>query len=267
MQSNFDTNFISINTKIDREHIKKLALVFEEDTLPELLMKIINISADDDSSPLASLKPVSKTHIPLGTFSSLLNIGYQLLNINYEISFPLSIVLSKKSIIKYQMIFRQLLQIHVISRHLNQCTSVELMPGIRSFDNLQTTLRPILILLASLKSKMIYFVNSLLSYIQFEVIDYHWNVFMYIFSRGDLPNFQLLETVMSSHSGFLDGCLKDLFLTNWKLFRILVKVLSNCMLFATLCIKISKEYSKDISLASETNEHDNTNGKLDVWHT
>lgn len=252
LQSNFDSIFSLYESKIDSKLMSKFSLGFQEDTLTDLLMNIIHISSNDAGVP-ALQRSASKNYIPLGMKFRFSSLGYQLLDINYEVSYPLSIVLSKKSMTKYQLLFRQLLQFHVISSQLSHCFNFESICGFRSLDIKYPSIKTSMIQMHLLKSKMIFFINSFLSYGQFEVIDYHWNDFVYVFSVERTSDSPLLEFVMNSHSKFLDGCLKDLFLTNWQLYRIISKILSNCMLFITTCNKISKDLG-NISCESLENE-------------
>uniref|UniRef100_M8BCV4 Gamma-tubulin complex component n=1 Tax=Aegilops tauschii TaxID=37682 RepID=M8BCV4_AEGTA len=97
-----------------------------------------------------------------------LNItGLETFCLGYKIPWPLSLVISRKALTKYQLIFRLLFHCKHVSRQL--CQAWQIQQGFRSVKILGTPILRSSILCRS----MLKFVNSLLHYLTFEVIQIH----------------------------------------------------------------------------------------------
>ncbi len=146
--------------------------------------------------------------------------GMDALTFDYRVEWPVSLVLSKKALTKYQFIFRHLLHIkHVESIILD---SWMVLQSLREL-NLGVEFSPYF----GLRHRMFLFVQSISYYMQIEILE---------------PNFSQLETqiakattvdeVIVEHDRFLDKCMKETLLTNPHLFKCLSKIMSTCQSFA-----------------------------------
>jgi gamma-tubulin complex component 2 len=197
-------------------------------SLTDQLMKIANMSAEDTTSSQPA--PEKDNAAPL--------TGLLALNLDCPVDFPLSILLSFKSMTKYQMLFRHLFSLSCLTRQLNQCLIPQSLPTIRLLETRFDILEETMSRMRALKSKMTFFLNVLNQYFHMDVLMHHWSEW-----HGRWSKLSTVEDFMSGHAKFLDSCLKEALLTNWKLFRILSKLFTNCSIFTTLCHKMEKDLS------------------------
>eukprot|EP01130_Rhizamoeba_saxonica_P016266 TRINITY_DN7486_c0_g1_i4.p1 TRINITY_DN7486_c0_g1~~TRINITY_DN7486_c0_g1_i4.p1 ORF type:complete len:655 (-),score=111.85 TRINITY_DN7486_c0_g1_i4:1776-3740(-) len=158
--------------------------------------------------------------------------GVEAFCLDYEVNWPLSIVISSKTMVKYQLLFRFFFYVKYVSRLLN--TSWKEQQNIRQYEyELRSN--------NYLRQKMAHFVNQLEYYMMFEVIEPAWGNFMH-----DLQNAETLDTVVKSHDEFLDICLRQCMLTESKLLDIIMKTLSVCHVYTyTYVNRIVKNWLND----------------------
>ena len=137
------------------------------------------------------------------------------LTLDYTVRFPLSLVISRKTILRYQLLFRFLLHL----KHVEQSLSVmwieqKTMPWRRSvphhlnFDRWR--LRVCL-----LRARMLAFVQQILAFTTFEVLEPNWRAL-----EGKLDKVTTVDQLLRDHVDFLDTCLKECMLTSSKLLRV-----------------------------------------------
>lgn len=146
--------------------------------------------------------------------------GLEAFTLAYRVRWPLSLVVSKKTLTKYQLIFR----------HLFFCKHVEMRLG-ETWANHQTLkeldLGPSFSRSFSLRHRMLHFVQNFAYYLMVEVIEPNWHQL-----ELKLQSVQTVDEVLRFHNAFLDQCLKECLLTNQQLLKLLTKLLSTCVLFA-----------------------------------
>jgi gamma-tubulin complex component 2 len=103
-------------------------------------------------------------------------LGIDAITLGYNITFPISLILNKKVITKFQMIFRHLFA----CKYLERCLTFTLLQGLKlsddsgSYENrMQSSIKNNM---AALCSKMLHFVQQMTYYMFFDVIEPHWNV-------------------------------------------------------------------------------------------
>lgn len=188
-------------------------------------------SSKANSVPATDEKPIS---------------GYEALELNYTVPFPLSLVISRKIIVRYQMIFRFLFSLRYLEAQLgaswkehNDASTVRhhsKIPQIESIKRRSWALR----------SRMLIFVQQLLYYATEEVIEPAWQALMMrIGSEADVAlatgsdeqeekraGVGTVDQLMVEHLDFLDTCIKGCMLTNHKLLRLYEKLTNASRLFA-----------------------------------
>lgn len=220
LQSYFD-HCISNGTSKNDSYISNTKLELSNYSFADQLTKIVKMSGDD---------AVNSKH------DAVLS-GLIALTLTCHYSFPLSIVLSMKSMTKYAMLFRHLLSCRSTQRQLDRT----LLPT--DVSNIRLLLQRMDIFNASagrlyhLKMKMSFFIRVISGYLFWDVLEHNWLKF-----EQESKSWNI-DDIISLHSTFLDSCLKECLLTNWKLFRIVSKLFSTCQLFVLLCKKINKELS------------------------
>ena len=137
------------------------------------------------------------------------------LMLDYHVKFPLSLVISRKTILQYQLLFRFLLHL----KHAEQTLSTMWIEqktspwrvGVPHHPELEKwRLRVFL-----LRARMLAFVQQILAFVTFEVLEPNW--------RGlevKLAKVTTVDQLLRDHSDFLDTCLKESMLTSARLLSV-----------------------------------------------
>lgn len=146
--------------------------------------------------------------------------------LDYKVKWPLTLILSFKSITKYQLIFR----------HLLFCKYVE-----RSLENLwltQQSTKELQVLgiqqhAFALRHRMLHFCKNYIYYMTVEVLEPNFLKLKQRLLNG-AGDINTIDDVMHAHGDFLDQCLKECLLTDHNLFRILTRLNQNNNFFARI---------------------------------
>ena len=168
-----------------------------------------------------------------------------------KVDWPLSLIISRQALIKYQILFRHLFFCKHVEKLL--CSTWQEQQVTKELDLGRAMGRSY-----ALRQRMLHFVQNLIYYITVEVLEPRWHslivdvkkaatvddVRMLLHKpavplgcflcqqsftfRGHLCALQVIQF----HQTFLDSCLKECLLTNPDLLKILTKLMMNCVLFA-----------------------------------
>ena len=191
-----------------------------ETTLTKALQRVVNITGIEQGESLQPLANQPVENDKNGT-------GFTSLQLDYLVPFPVSLVISRKTIWRYQALFRYLLSL----RHLESSLSVTWQTQTSGISwghkgasrKLEIWKRRVW----TLRARMLVFVQQLLYFCTAEVIEPNWTKFM---SRMNTPDdaaekrpggfSRTVDELMQDHVDFLDTCLKECMLTNSKLLRV-----------------------------------------------
>lgn len=136
--------------------------------------------------------------------------------LGYNVTFPLSLVLNKKVITKYQMLFRHLLNCNYLERSLSMTwlEGARKKSGVRKGDKLYHVSQ----LMSTLRGKMLHFIHQMSYYIFFEVIEPQWNAL-----EESIVKSETIDQLIKLHDDFLNSCLKECMLTNPKLVAVFIQ--------------------------------------------
>ena len=148
--------------------------------------------------------------------------GMEAFALDYKISWPLSLVVSRKELTKYQLIFRHLFFCNHVQRQLTRTwsshqTLKELDLGI----SLRTSY--------NLRQRMLHFMQNLIYYMMVEVLEPRHHIFL---ANIRSKNCSTMDNLVYQHTDFLDTCLKECLLSNHQLLKLLTKIMTVCLLFA-----------------------------------
>lgn len=174
----------------------------------KLVSEAIDVHVDRIQNSLAE----SDHHSPASDTEQQL-LCVDVFAMDFSPRFPVSLVLTRRSITKYQLLFR----------HLFRCKHAERVVG-RVWQTLRhETVSPG----ASLGQRMTQFLQSFAYYVAFEVIEPRWQVLWpQIQSATDV------DGLLHAHEDFLDSCLEECLLTNPRLIRQFSLLLRLCLDFA-----------------------------------
>ncbi|KAL3027884.1 hypothetical protein AAZX31_03G081500 [Glycine max] len=147
--------------------------------------------------------------------------GLETFSLSYKVHWPLSIVLSRKALIKYQLLFRFLFHCKHVDRQL--CGAWQVHQGVRALNTHGTAISRSSLLCRS----MLKFINSLLHYLTFEVIEPNWHL-MY----NKLQSAKSIDEVIQHHDFFLDKCLRECLLLLPELLKKVERLKSMCLQYA-----------------------------------
>ncbi|KAI4207879.1 MAG: hypothetical protein LQ348_000429 [Seirophora lacunosa] len=203
--------------------------------LIKFLMGVVNvrgIEQDDskDSGTTEKYRTPAAAHTSSTTEADSNMTGFEALEFKFSVPFPLSLVISSKTVLRYQILFRYLLSM----RHLEgllvnswedhnkvlSWTHRSKDPRLEMWKRRAWTLR----------SRMLVFVQQFTYYCTAEVIEPNWQRLMARVNGGqDLATAQdsgvkpkvnrTVDELMEDHVDFLDTCLKECMLMNSRLLR------------------------------------------------
>ncbi|XP_005091505.1 gamma-tubulin complex component 2 [Aplysia californica] len=174
--------------------------------------------------------------------------GLESFSFDYVVKWPTSLVISRKALTRYQILFRHLFYCKHVERQLcnvwmgNKQTKIYALSKSRWYSAA-----------FALRQRMLNFVQNFEYYMMFEVIEPNWHSF-----QQNMSKVSNVDDVLAFHSDFLDSCLKDCMLTSTELLRIVHKLLVVCVTFsnyvqrvsATTTVEAETERLRDSSLQS-----------------
>ncbi|KAF7502579.1 hypothetical protein GJ744_005470 [Endocarpon pusillum] len=254
-----------------------------EISLTQWLMKIVMVQGIDQDNQDSIVERYQATPAPSVTKEDDKEInGFDALEIDYTVPFPLSLVISRKTVLRYQLLFRYTLALRHLETMLVDCWSEHTKtqswihksssPRIEIWKRRAWTLR----------ARMLVFVQQMLFFATTEVIEPNWQKLMAKVDEAKAPDDfsdqtsqqeqqppvlpssntttktkRTVDELMQDHLDMLDSCMKDLGLTQGKLLKIHAKLMMGCTMFATYTSSLSRSlYAVDPDL---TNPNTTTN--------
>lgn len=172
----------------------------------------------------------SKSVGPSKSFAAI--FGLQL---DFNIPFPLSLVLSRKTILRYQLMFRHLVELKHIERMLDNSWVSQVKSKVWRHVSDNQELEEWKKRATRLRSKMLLFIQQVLYYFTLEVIEPNWGRF-----QDRLYEAKNADLLMAQHVYFLDTCMKESMLTNEKLLRVQMKLFTACRLLGEYMLQREK---------------------------
>ena len=213
--------------------------------LTQLVMRVVNVKGFDEEPAPDSADRYRTPATKPATDEEDKMTGFEALEFKFSVPFPLSLVISSKTVFRYQILFRYLLSM----RHLEgllvsswedhnkvlSWTHKSGDPKLEMWKRRAWTLR----------ARMLVFVQQTLYYCTSEVIEPNWQALMARVNGdekldrsgrpGSSKPTRTVDELMEDHVDFLDTCLKECMLMNSKLlkvchspFRILIHLTFDC---------------------------------------
>ncbi|KAI1852565.1 hypothetical protein JX265_013024 [Neoarthrinium moseri] len=214
-----------------------------EVSLIKMLQRVVNITGMEQGE---ALQPLSNQPVENDKNAN----GFTSLQLNYTVPFPVSLVISRKTIWRYQALFRYLLSLRHLESQLSTTWQLHHSGIVWSYRSSSRRLEIWKRRVWTLRARMIVFVQQLLYFCTLEVIEPNWQSLMSRLkskdgsSDGSGKPDRTVDELMQDHVDFLDTCLKGCMLTNGKLIRIHSKLMQTCTIFATYANWLSRELEK-----------------------
>jgi gamma-tubulin complex component 2 len=191
-----------------------------EVTLIKSLQRVVNITGIEQGE---SLQPVPNHPIENDKNAT----GFTSLQLDYAVPFPVSLVISRKTIWRYQALFRYLLSLRYLESQLSTTWQTQTRGVTWAHKSSSRDLEIWKRRVCTLRARMLVFVQQLLYFCTAEVIEPNWTKFMSrLQAKGEAqasspPKLtRTVDELMQDHVDFLDTCFKDCMLTNSKLLRV-----------------------------------------------
>jgi gamma-tubulin complex component 2 len=151
--------------------------------------------------------------------------GVEAFTLQYEVSWPLSIILSHRAITKYQLLARLL----YFSKHVERRLLTSWMSESHIFSA-RSGASPFGVYsggVSCLRHRMLHFMQNFVYYITLEVIGPREHEL-----QEALSSCEDMDGLLEAHEKFLDTCLRECLLASQSLLRILTKLMTTCLLLA-----------------------------------
>ena len=187
--------------------------------LTKSLQRVVNITGIEQGE---ALQPLSNQ--PVEHDKNV--VGFTSLQLDYNVPFPVSLVISRKTVWRYQALFRYLLSLRHLEAQLSTTWQTQTRGVTWGHKGSNRALEIWKRRVWTLRARMLVFVQQLLYFCTAEVIEPNWTKFMSRLKTkeevdGKRGGFmRTVDELMQDHVDFLDTCLKECMLTNSKLLRV-----------------------------------------------
>lgn len=175
--------------------------------------------------------------------------GLESFSFDYVVRWPVSLVLNRKALTRYQMLSRHLFYSKHVERQL--CNIWLKDKGAKGWCN--GGVGSLRAKAYALRQRMLNFVQNLEYYAMYEVIEPLWQQF-----ERDMANVCNVDEVLMLHSDMLNNCMKHCMLTNPKLLRTLHKLMIICVTFCNFMQKSSGHLSSKDDSQEDSESRKNT---------
>ncbi|KAK5998482.1 Spindle pole body component alp4 [Cladobotryum mycophilum] len=234
-----------------------------EITLINSLQRVVNITGIEQGEALQPL--ANQPAMEADKNAS----GFSCLQLDYSVPFPVSLVISRKTVWRYQALFRFLLSLRHLESQLSTTWQTHTRGVSWSHKGSNQELEVWKRRAWTLRARMLVYVQQVLYFCTAEVIEPNWTKFMSRLKtkeegQGQKAGFmRTVDELMQDHVDFLDTCLKECMLTNSKLLKVNSKLMQTCTIFATYTNWLSRELDKSEPDLSSTNKPPNMS--TDQW--
>ena len=201
-----------------------------EISLTNSLTRVVNISGIEQGETLQTPAAQPANDNDKGA------VGFNSLQLDYSVPFPVSLVISRKTIWRYQALFRYLLSLRYLEQQLVSCWQTHNRAPSWSHESSNKVLEMWKRRVFTLRARMLVFVQQLLYFCTAEVIEPNWQSLMGRLSAKDdskgatKPTVRTVDELMQDHVDFLDTCLKECMLTNSRLLKVRLHAISSTLL-------------------------------------
>ncbi|KAF8483402.1 Spc98 family-domain-containing protein [Russula ochroleuca] len=171
------------------------------------------------------------------------------LQLDFNVKFPLSLVISRKTILRYQLLFRLLLHLKHAEQALSTMWLDQQGPVWRRTD-VPPEFAAWRLRLFVLRARMLAWVQQILAFVTQEVLEPNWRAI-----EAKLSKVVTVDQLLRDHVDFLDTCMKECMLTSSKLLNAFSKLIVTCSTFALYSASFTKDANKAL-VAAETPEGD-----------
>jgi gamma-tubulin complex component 2 len=161
--------------------------------------------------------------VPISGMNSMQNYKcVDSFTLDYKVQWPLTLIISRRAITKYQLIFRHLFFCKYVERHLGNTWLLHQSTKELNLDGCFLNSY-------NLRHRMHHFCKNYVYYIVVEVLDPNFYKF-----KENLSKVKTVDEILELHNTFLDECLKECLLTDQNLLKILIKIFNCCFFLSRI---------------------------------
>ncbi|KIW81010.1 hypothetical protein Z517_04033 [Fonsecaea pedrosoi CBS 271.37] len=244
--------------------------------LTQWLIKVVNVQGMDQDNPDSMMDPYKTPATAQASANEKFKdekkkeeekdiIGFDALELDYTVPFPLSLIISRKTVSRYQLIFRYTLALRHLETQLVGCWSTHTKEKAWIHKSSDKRFELWKRRVWTLRSRMLVFVQQMLFFATAEVIEPNWQKLMVKVDDAERDDFEetrsglnpktkpTVDELMQDHVDMLDSCMKDLGLTQARLLRLHAKLMTGCGMFASYVEHVTKSiYEADTSIQSKS---------------
>jgi gamma-tubulin complex component 2 len=203
-------------------------VIMHETPLTDWLMKIVSVTGLDQDAATGAISAYTPATQMSSSEKDTKIIGFEAMVFDYAVPFPLSLVVSRVTLTRYQLLFRYLLSLRHLESLLvgawNDHSKGVSWKHHSSNPRIERAKRKAW----TLRARMLIFVQQLIYYCTAEVIEPNWQSLMNRLNAGGGTSNggsgegvkRTVDELMQDHVDFLATCLKECMLTNSKLLRV-----------------------------------------------
>lgn len=244
----------------EESHAAAVSCVLLPYSLTNQLLRILSVSGSAVTLSREGAAELAAAAHPSKTRDARLTVA-DALALDYDAPWPVCLVLNRRVITKYQLLFRQLLHLHVAARGVEQAWRehqriARECAGAASSSATTTTVTTdddrghgaaevwdALRVACGVRARMLTLLHNVLHYFTVEVIEPRWSEF-----ERAANNAATVDELMQAHDEFLDTCLKECLLTNVRLLKAMGKAVHVCEVFAAY----SRSFANAVQAAAST---------------
>ncbi|KAJ5907663.1 hypothetical protein N7495_000345 [Penicillium taxi] len=227
--------------------------------LTKWLMQVVSVSGIDQDHPEAALVKQQASAARAADDDKNIS-GFEALELDYSVPFPLSLVISRKTVLRYQLIFRHLLSLRHLETQLVASWAEQNKGATWRHKSSDPRLEKWKRRTSNLRAKMLVFIQQMLYFSTSEVIEPNWVALMDRINGADANGSEVtvngtkqgnrtVDELMQDHVDFLDTCLKECMLTEAKLLKIHSKIILCCTMFASWTTSSSSSLTRFLVVA------------------
>ncbi|KAJ9125516.1 hypothetical protein QFC22_000477 [Naganishia vaughanmartiniae] len=180
------------------------------------------------------------------------------LSIDFDVKFPLSLVISRKAITRYQLVFRFLLNLKYLESLLTSMwmehRQVLWRTRLEAPDMERWKRR-----IYNLRAQMLQWVQQMLTFTTQDVLEANWKRL-----EAKLAKVQTVDQLIQDHVDYLDVCLKECMLTTDRLLPPLMKTIGTVLQFAQYQPSLNRTMQKYLADPRAEGEISKVNARWNV---
>ncbi|KAK0527368.1 gamma tubulin complex Spc97/GCP2 subunit Alp4 [Tilletia horrida] len=181
----------------------------------------------------------------------------ELLQFDIAVKFPVSLIISKKNILRWQFVQRCIIHLKVSERQLAEVWLEHQEDVWREKTPSHPELQRWKTRVFQLRHRMMFFVQQVLAFVSFEIIEPNWRDL-----EAKMASVQTVDQLMRDHLGFLNTCRNECMLTDYRYLRFLRQLMRAIAVFCESRREFHEQLMKERMVMREHEISDSAGDRL-----